>query len=70
MPLSKINSTFASASIPCEVRIGSCSINYTLLPLGWAATPDGRILFPLSDISKSNLFAIKATLTDIFNDQI
>jgi hypothetical protein len=70
LPITKINGTSATAGIPCEVRIGTCSITYTLLPLGWSSTPDGKMIYPVSELTKTGLFSIKAILTDIFDDKI
>lgn len=70
IPVKNFNSTLGIVGIPCEVRIGSCKITYSMLPPGWTATTDGKVLVPLSDTTRIAGFSMKATLASIFDDQI
>lgn len=49
-----------TAELPCEARIGKCTIVYKLLPLNWQLAADGSLIIPKEDAIKNGIFAIKA----------
>lgn len=70
LPVKNYNTTTAVLSIPCEARIGACNIRYTMLPPGWSATTDGKMVVPLADTTRVAAFAIKAIISSVFDDRV
>lgn len=70
VPVTSQSNGTTKITLPCEARIGNCQAKYTLLPIGWNASPDGTITLPNSDLNKPGGFSIKGTFTDIFGDVI
>ena len=63
VPIQEYSEKFSLVDLPCETRIGSCSVVFTTLPPNWKSQGNS-LLIPTSDITTVLSYAIEMIASD------